>query len=213
MDRRYTLLAILLIVAAFGLLILPDRDKPNEINPQELLTAIDDHARFLSTDLITERIIGSDPALQLIDVRSADQFRQFALPGAVNIPLDSLLSSQWRETLMQQGKDKVFYSNADIEADQAWQICRRSSFKRIFVMKGGLNYWYTSIMKCSPPKATAPSQEIDLYNFRLAARQYFTGGESAGAAKDDSSKGAASKVAEQVKVIKKEPKAASGGGC
>jgi rhodanese-related sulfurtransferase len=213
MDRRYTILAILLIVAASGLLLLPDNDKPKEINPQELLASIDDPARFLSTDLITERIIGADPTLQLIDVRPAEQFRQFALQGAVNIPLDSLLTLQWKEILSQPGKDKVFYSNGDIQADQAWQLCKRSSIKRVFVMKGGLNYWFSTIMKCSPPQATSPSQEIDLYNFRLAARQYFTGGTLSGNEKTAASKSEVSKGVEQVKVIKKEPKAASGGGC
>lgn len=212
MDRRYTILAILLIVTAFGLWLLPERGKSKEINPKELLTAIDDQARFLSTDLITERIIGADPSLQLIDVRPAEQFRQFSLQGAVNIPLDSLLSTQWKEVLSQPGKDIVFYSNADIEADQAWQICKRSSFKRIFVMKGGLNEWFQTIIKCTPPAQTAASQDIDLYHFRLAARQYFIGGDesaqgNAGGAKEVQQK------AETVKVTKKENKPTSGGGC
>jgi rhodanese-related sulfurtransferase len=211
MDRRYTILAILLVVAAFGLLILPDRSKTKEINPRELLASIDDQARFLSTDLITERIVGADPSLQLIDVRPVDQFRQFALLGSINIPLDSLLSPQWKEILLQPGKDKVFYSNADIEADQAWQICRRNSIPGIFVMKGGLNYWFNTIMKSSEPPATAPSQEIDLYKFRLAARQYFTGAGVPGSiqAGTPSTK---QKEGEPVKMIKKESKSA-GGGC
>jgi sulfur-carrier protein adenylyltransferase/sulfurtransferase len=213
MDRRYTILAILLILLAFGIWILPENGRTKETNPRELLTSVDDPARFLSTDLITERIIGADPSLQLIDVRPAMDFRKYALQGAVNIPLDSLLSPQWKDVLTQPGKDKVFYSNGDIEADQAWQICKRISVQRIFVMKGGLNQWYSTIMKCSPPAATAPSQAIDLYNFRLAARQYFVGG-SAGlnASPADSQKGSADK-GENVKVIKKEAKKSSGGGC
>ena len=212
MDRRYTILAILLIVAAFGLLILPDKDKTKEANPQELLVSIDDPARFLSTDLITERLIGADPSLQLIDVRPVEQFRQFALQGAINIPIDSLVSPEWKEILLQPGKDKVFYSDADIEADQAWQICRRISIPRIFVMKGGLNYWFSTIMKSNEPPATSSSQAIDLYNFRLAARQYFTGGLSIGREQAEVKTGTSTKGGEEVKVIKKESKK-TGGGC
>jgi rhodanese-related sulfurtransferase len=212
MDRRYTILAILMVVAAFGLLILPDRSKSKEINPEELLVSVDDPARFLSTDLITERIIGADPTLQLIDVRPSDQFRQFALKGATNIPLDSLLGPGGQEILMQAGMDKVFYSNADIEADQAWQICKRSSINRIFVMKGGLNFWFSSIMKCSPPPATASSQDIDLYNFRMAARQYFTGESSLENVQGVTDNAKDNNKGEKVKVIKKETKSA-GGGC
>jgi sulfur-carrier protein adenylyltransferase/sulfurtransferase len=211
MDRRYTILAILLIVAAFGLWILPDRGKSKEISPRELLASIDDQARFLSTDLVTERIIGADPSLQLIDVRNEGQFRKFSLPGAINIPIDSLLSPQWKEILVQPGKDVVFFSNSDIEADQAWQICKRNSFKGIFVMKGGLNEWFNTIIKCVPPTSTAPSQAMDLYHFRVAARQYFVGGQTdsgQSADKQDATK----QGAEKVKLIKKETKSA-GGGC
>jgi hypothetical protein len=125
--------------------------------------------------------------------------------------LDSLLSPQWKEILLQAGKDKVFYSNADIESDQAWQICRRNSIPRIFVMKGGINLWFSTIMKSAEPPATAPSQAIDLYKFRLAARQYFTGG-SVSAAEQSGETKTATKGGEQVKVSKKDsPK--TGGGC
>ncbi|NVO21171.1 MAG: hypothetical protein HXX13_15820 [Bacteroidetes bacterium] len=211
MDRRYTILAILLIIAASGLLFLPDRSKPKEINPQELLAAIDDPARFISTDQVTERIIGADPALQLIDVRSPEEFRKFAMQGAINIPIDSLLIPQFKDVLTQAGKDKVFYSSSDLAADEAWQICRRTSVPRIYVMKGGLNEWFNTIMKCSEPNATAPSQDIDLYHFRLAARQYFTGGSQLNSGQREGNSGASDKKAEEVKVVKKETK--TGGGC
>jgi rhodanese-related sulfurtransferase len=211
MDRRYTILAILVIIAAFGLLIVPKGGGNKEIAPGKLLISVTDQARFLSTDIVTERIIGGDPTLQLIDVRPAGQFRKFALPGAVNILLDSLLSPNYSEILHQPGKDHVFYSNADIEADQAWQLCSRISVARIFVMKGGLNFWFSTIVKGTQPEQTAPSQDLDLYSFRQSSRQYFTGGSSTGAGQSD--KKTDKEMPEKVKVIKKVPAAASGGGC
>ena len=194
----------------WGLLILPNRIGNKAISPEKLLVAIDDPARFLSTDKVTERIVAGDPSLQLIDVRTAEQFRKYALQGAVNVPLDSLLNPQWKEILQQAGKDKVFYSNADIEADQAWQICRRNSVDRIFVMKGGLNYWMETIMNSIEPPATAPSQAFNLFHFRQAARQFFTGGSVKSESVTKLSKD--SKEPEKVNVVRKTPKAA-GGGC
>jgi sulfur-carrier protein adenylyltransferase/sulfurtransferase len=210
MDRRYTILAILLIIAAFGLLIVPHRGSDKEITPDKLLSSVYDQARFLSTDNITERIIGGDPTLQLIDVRPAGQFNKFALPGAVNIPVDSILSPAWKEILHQPGKDKVFYSNGSIEADKAWQVCTRTSVPRVFVMKGGLNYWFSTIIKGIEPAPTAPGQETDLYSFRQAARQYFIGSNSPGTGQVDRK---AAESPEKVKVSKKTPSVSSGGGC
>lgn len=208
MDKRYTLLAILLIIAAAGLLIVPNRPGSKELNPEKMLTAIDDPARFLSTDLVTERIIGGNPSLQLIDVRQPEEFRQYALPGALNIPLDSLLNPEWNDIFGQPGKDRVFYSNDDILADQAWQLCKRKGMERIFVMKGGLNYWFKTIIKGEEPPAWAPTEDFDRYSFRMAARQYFTGnGQTASSAK--------AQTEPQVKKVKveKKPAKTSGGGC
>jgi len=208
MDRRYTILAILVVVAAFGLLILPERSGSNEAAPAKMLVAVNDQARFLSTDLVTERIIEADPTLQLIDVRPASEFRVFALPGAVNIPLDSLLNPQWNDMITEKAKDKVFYSNGSIESDIAWQICTRMQVPRVFVMKGGLNLWFETIIRGIEPSPTASSNELDLYSFRLAARQYFIGADEK---KEEPVKAAPPK--EKVKVIKQEPAPASGGGC
>lgn len=208
MDRRYTILAILVIVAAFGLLILPEKGGSNETDPSKMLISVNDHARFLSTDLITERIIEADPTLQLIDVRPASEFRVFALPGAVNIPIDSLLSPQWKDKVTEKARDKVFYSNGSIESDLAWQICTRMQIPRVFVMEGGLNRWYETIIKGVEPSETASTKDLDLYSFRLAARQYFIGSETS---KEQPLKTATPK--EKVKVIKQAPAPAAGGGC
>jgi rhodanese-related sulfurtransferase len=208
MDRRYTILAILVIVAAFGLLILPEKSGSNETDPSKMLISVNDHARFLSTDLITERIIEADPTLQLIDVRPASEFRVFALPGAVNIPIDSLLSPQWKDKVSEKARDKVFYSNGSIESDLAWQICTRMQIPRVFVMEGGLNRWYETIIKGVEPSETASAKDLDLYSFRLAARQYFIGSETS---KEEPSK--ASSPKEKVNVVKQAPAPAAGGGC
>ena len=79
-------------------------------------------------------------------------------------------------------------------------------------MKGGLNYWFSTIMKGTEPPATASSKDFDLYHFRLAARQYFTGGASADAGKVVPGTTGDKKSAEKVNVIKKTSKPA-GGGC
>ncbi len=211
MDRKYTLLAILVIVLAAGLFLFPSKDRSKEMEPGRLLQAINDPARFLSTDKITERIVGGDPTLQLIDVRPAAQFRIYALPGAINIPLDSILIPSSNEILHQPGKDFVFYSNGGLEADAAWQLCTRAQIKNVFVMQGGLNFWYQTIIKGTEPLSTASGRDIDLYNFRKAAKLYFTGGsmvEESNTVKDNEARKPA-----KLEVKPKAPKASSGGGC
>ncbi|BBE20300.1 rhodanese domain protein [Aquipluma nitroreducens] len=207
MERKYTILAVLLIVLALGLVVLPKKKDLKETDPKALLSAITEKSRYLSVDLVTHRIIENDPTLLLIDLRPANEFKAFALPGAINIQPDSLLSATTLELLNQPGKDKILYSNSDLMAEKAWLLGTRYSINRLYILKGGLNEWYNTIIKPGEVSSTASSADLDLMSFRNAARQYFTG------AGQTSETPVAAKAPVKVKVIRKAPEAKSGGGC
>jgi rhodanese-related sulfurtransferase len=207
MERKYTILAVLMIVLALGLALVPKKKELKETDPKVLLSAIAENSRYLSVDLVTHRIIENDPTLMLIDLRPADQFKAFALPGAINIQPDSLLTVSSRTLLNEPGKDKVFYGNADQIAEKAWLVGTRYSIGRLYIMKGGLNAWYNAIIKPGNISATASSAELDMASFRYAARQYFTGAEQ------NTEKTAPVQKRENIQVVRKAPAAKSGGGC
>ena len=207
MERKYTILAVLLIVLALGLVVLPKKKDLKETDPKALLSAITEKSRYLSVDLVTHRIIENDPTLLLIDLRPANEFQAFALPGAISIQPDSLLSATTLELLNQPGKDKILYSNSDLMAEKAWLLGTRYSINRLYILKGGLNEWYHTIIKPGEVSSTASSADLDLMSFRNAARQYFTG------AGQTSETPVAAKAPVKVKVIRKAPEAKSGGGC
>lgn len=206
MNKRYLLLAGIIIALGVGILFMPAKDTAKQTQPELLLAAIDDPSRFLSTDDITDRLVKKDPALMLIDIRLASQFNAFAIPGAINIPVDSLLSASALEMLNQKEMDKVFYSNSDVTSDQAWIICKRMKLQRIYVMQGGVNTWFSTIVKAKKPAETASAKALALYQFRIAACQHFFGSPEMASTP---------KVAEKQKVtvVKKASGAASGGGC
>jgi rhodanese-related sulfurtransferase len=196
-----------LIILALGLVILPGKNEWKETDPKILLGSIVEKSRYLSVDQVTHRIIENDPTLLLIDLRSADQFKTFALPGAINIQPDSLLSQSNLDLFSQPGKDKILYANADLTAEQCWLICTRHSLNRIYLMKGGLNEWYNTIIQTQSAKPTASSSDLDLISFRNAARMYFTGAGNIPVAPPTISTG------EKIEVSRKAPAAKSGGGC
>jgi rhodanese-related sulfurtransferase len=207
MNKRYLLLAGIVIALGIGILFMPKSDDRKQIKPELLLTAIDDPSRFLTTDDITDRLVRKDPALLLIDVRPSVQYNAFSIPGAINIPLDSLLTTSAQSQLNQKEMDKVFYSNSDVNSDQAWILCKRIGLGRIYVMQGGVNRWFNTIVKAVKPAETAPVQDMELYQFRMAACQYFFGNTAtAGSTIENAPK----KV---VKVVRKPAAASSGGGC
>jgi len=207
MERKYTILAVLMIVLALGLVVLPKKKEMKETDPKALLSTVVEKSRYLSVDLVTHRIIENDPTLLLIDLRPADEFKLFALPEAVNILPDSLLSATTLELMNQPGKDKVLLANSDLTSERAWLITTRSSVTRIYVMKGGMNEWFNTIIKEKPINSAASSSDLDLVSFRNAARQFFVG------ASETTNTPEKPKVKEKIQVIRKAPEASSGGGC
>jgi hypothetical protein len=77
--------------------------------------------------------------------------------------------------LNQGTKVNVFYSNGNVEANQAWMLTRHLGYKNNFVLTGGLNYWVETILNPTPPKKEDPDEEYARYDFRRAAGQALGG--------------------------------------
>ncbi len=204
MNIRYSLLIALVIILGVILLILPEKTHTEIISPDVLLNELKEQTHFKHTDEIAERIINQDPTILLIDVRMADYYFEYALPGAENIPLEDILHPDWEDILDQSDRDIVFYANADVYAEQAWMLARRMGYENLFVMKGGLNSWFETIMQPKPPAETASSSEIDRYQFRKGASIFFSGGQII--TTDESAQ-------ETVVVTRKKKKSVVEGGC
>ena len=180
--KKYLLLIALAMILATGALFLPDKQYTKELSTGKLSFEINNPSRFISTDVIVKKIIDGDPALQLFDVRSSDQYKANSLPGALNLPLKKLLDSsgniseEWIDYLEVDGLKTVFFSNGDVYADQVWVLCTRLGLKNMYVMKGGLNMWAETILKPQRPAESESSNEFALYDFRKGASQYFSGG-------------------------------------
>lgn len=206
MNRNYIVLVIIAVGLAIGILVMDRTEQIQDIDPETLAVNYNDPSRFLSIDEVTDRLVSKDPGLLLIDVRPAEQFKMFAIPNAINIPLDSLLANSTLELMRMTEMDKVLYSNSGVSSDQAWLLMERMNMPSVFVMEGGLNNWFKSIVQASAPPSTASREDFDLYSFRLAANQYFYGS----AQKPTS---AEIKVAKKTQVIRKAPEPETGGGC
>ncbi len=203
MNRNYIFLTVLMIVLAAGTLFMTMDDEPNQIDPEELLQEIIQPTRYVTTDQVAKMIIQGDPSLMLIDVRSEGEYRDYSLPRAINIPLDSLLADGNLSYLGIPGTKVVFVSNDDIKADQMWVLTKRLGFSSIYVLKGGLNCWMQTIIDPERPSDDAPYAEFETYTFRKGAQMYFTG-----AGTEDSDAG---KV--DVQVRRREKTNVAAGGC
>lgn len=207
-KKRYFFLTALLLIVTFITIFIPEKTNRGQMTPEALLSELSDNSRFFTADEVTKKMILKDPSLLLIDVRTPEEFQEYSLPGAINIPLADLFDSKWEEYLNQDITTNVFYSNGTIYSSQAWLLTRRMKYENNYIMKGGLNEWFSTIMHPIAPSSTADDSEIAIYRFRVAAKSFFGKGN---VAIDESSDNKEKKPTAPVK--KKPKKVEEEGGC
>lgn len=169
MKARLILAAAIIPLGLIIAAVPENTTKPYKLNPEQLLEEVKSGTQFIQPDEVADMVIAKDPSIQLIDVRSADEFEKFSLPGAINIPLVDILNSEWEDFVNQDVKLNVFYSNGSTDANQAWMITRQLGYKNNYVLQGGVNYWAETIMNPDTPSSTSPNEEIAKYNLRKGA--------------------------------------------
>lgn len=169
MKARLILAAIVIPLGIIIAAVPENTTTPYKLNAQELLEEVQSGTQFIYPDEVAHMLITKDPSLQIIDVRSADDFDKFSLPNAINIPLSDILNAENEDYLNQDIKLNVFYSNGTTDANQAWMITRQLGYQNNYVLQGGLNYWAESIMSPEAPDEQSPNEEIAKYNFRKGA--------------------------------------------
>jgi rhodanese-related sulfurtransferase/uncharacterized membrane protein YedE/YeeE len=182
-QKRPSLVLPTTIALAFGALILllpsQPRSFPGETSPQKILSQITENKHLITIDEVAYSIVnGKDQPVQLIDVRGAEDFGRFALPGAINIPLENILDRRYVEYLHSAEKRLVFYSNSNTVATEAWLIATRAGIKDISVLNGGLNGFVETIFE---EEHTTDSRDLNLIHqakFREKAKTFFLSGKA-----------------------------------
>jgi rhodanese-related sulfurtransferase len=203
MNKNYIWLVVLLFLLVGGLFFLPEKSNYIELKPEQLMWDISQPTRYVTTDEVAKMIIEKDPLFQLVDVRPDYDYEYFKLPGAYNIPIDSLLTETADIILDTEDINTIFYSDDDLKSDQAWVIAKRLGYNNVYVLKGGLNCWIKTIIQPTPPSETEPITAFELYEFRKGASMYFTG---ADISVDDDSK-------QTLNVSRRKKETVAEGGC
>ena len=171
------LLALIIIPLGIILAAVPaDKTKRFKLSADELLQEAGAGVQFVSPDVIADMLVQKDPSLQLIDVRTPEEFEAYSLPGAINIPLSNLLAEEYTDILNQDARMNVFYSNGSVLANEAWMLTRQLGYENNSVLEGGLNYWFGNMLSAQAPSQTSPDEEFAKYDFRKSAAAALGGG-------------------------------------
>ncbi len=205
------IIKLAMVMIPLGLIIaaVPENTtKQYKLTAQEMINEVQTGQQFVHPDAIAAQIVSNDPELQLIDVRSKDEYDKFHLPNAINIPLANLLNPDNADVIDQGIKTNVFYSNGSTRANEVWMITRQLGYKNNYVLLGGLNFWIETISNPEKPRITSPDDEFAKYDFRMGASQALGGGGQVAPAASAPSSGSAIPA-----VTPKPKKKRAAGGC
>ena len=174
MDARIKY-SLLLVGIGIILAFLPfNATNSFRLKSDELLSKSESEENYLSVDQVARMVNKEDSTILLIDLREMAQYKECNIPGSINIPFSDLLNPLWEGTFNQKGTKKIFYGNGDQTANYAWAIVTGLGYKNNFVMKGGLNEWFKTVMLSQFKGDKISPLENALYEARFNARKAFT---------------------------------------
>jgi rhodanese-related sulfurtransferase len=174
MNPREKLSAILLSLGLILALLPLSSNRSFITKPRILLEEVLDQSTYLSVDQVARLVASEDNTIQLIDLRTLLEFRAFNIPGSVNVPYNEFLDND-PDRILNSGKTKyIFYSNGDLYSNYALAIARGLKYNNTFVMKGGLNEWFITVMNSSFTGERISARENAIYESRMRAKKMFT---------------------------------------
>lgn len=168
-------ISLLLIMLSLILALLPltsHRSFTGE--PYNLLAGVLSEEASLSVDNVAEYIVKEDSTIQLIDLRTPEEFRKQTIPGALNVQYKDLISKDPDIWLGNKDIKSIFYSDSDAEQSYALVYARGLSYDNVFVMDGGIGEWMRTIVETKFSGERITARENALFETRRRAGEMFT---------------------------------------
>ena len=174
MNKRVTI-STLLVLSAVILALFPGVGKYSFLAERnELVSGLFAEDRYMSVDRVADYVVSEDPSVQLIDLRAKGEYLSFNIPGSINVPIDEFFKSKPESFLYNKDIDYIFYSNSNISSSSALSFSHGLGYSNTYVMEGGLNEWYKTIMSTTYNGEMLTPRQNRLFETRTKARKFFT---------------------------------------
>ncbi len=167
--------SVVLVSLGLILALLPlTGNRSFTVKPHDLLTEINNQESVFTVDQVARFIVSEDSTIQLIDLRTPEEFKSFNIPGSINIPYNELLNSDPAALFGNQDIKNIFYSNGDFDANYSLIAAKGMNYNNVYSMKGGLNEWFNTVMNTTFTGERISARENSLFETRTRAKRLFT---------------------------------------
>jgi rhodanese-related sulfurtransferase len=126
----------------------------------------------IPADKLAFEIANNYYSLNIIDVRSPEEFEEFHLPMAINIPFEQIMDRQYEPVFRQRIKTNVFYADSDTLVRMACLKAKHIGKSENLVMKESAEEFRQMFYELEEPLPGSPKTDLQTYHFRsTTARQ------------------------------------------
>jgi rhodanese-related sulfurtransferase len=125
--------------------------------------------REISADKLAYELIQNHFRINLIDVRSSDKYKEYHLPLAVNIPVDSMMNREWSDYFVKSHKTNVFYADIDTTARKACLLARFLGSSDNYILKESTDQFRDTFFGAVAPPPGALKKDVNVFEFRTRA--------------------------------------------
>ncbi|MGB3017889.1 MAG: rhodanese-like domain-containing protein, partial [Ignavibacteria bacterium] len=162
-------IALATIFISFTAFLMPERqsDILSRASDKNVLNTF--HPEKMTVDEFAFRIIDGDRKLNIVDLRSKEDFTQMSLPNSVNMNYENLFGKDAAKTFSKKNASYVIIANTEDEETKAAYIAREIGYENVYVLSDGMNGFRDNVINFKAPQNIGTRHESDLYKFREKA--------------------------------------------
>ena len=123
----------------------------------------------MTSDELAFRLMDNDNSLQIMDVRTMEEFKKFSLPQSQSLTLRNIFLKDAKSILGVKHRKYVFVGNNDLSSKQGAIIADRLGYENIYYLKGGLDEFKNEIINYKEREEINSRHDADTNRFRRQA--------------------------------------------
>lgn len=128
----------------------------------------------VSADKLANEIVNNFYALNIIDVRSPEEYEEWHLPMAINIPFDELLQRHNIPIFNQKIRTNILYADSDTLVRMACLKARYAGNSENMILRESAQEFREMFFDVEEPPPGSDKNRQILYNFRVDAARKMT---------------------------------------
>ncbi len=133
----------LVVAAVIGGALAPLAGSPyrsTQLDVKRLASTIEKQDDHVTAPELAQWIRSRKPELQIIDLRTPQEFASYHVPSSINMSLEDLVQRDFS-----RGDTIVLVSDAGGHAAQAWVLMQARGYANVYFLRGGMQEWEAAL--------------------------------------------------------------------